>query len=420
MAADWSIDKRLSLVKDQLGVVTSDLHNVMARLRFVVGNLGVLSWQIDALVKASATLGCRAHMSTLASVDVTQLQRTPAEKSNATKLLGRRRSIVVSLGETVSARRDTRHDKDRHATPNGILHARDVGLCQQRRSIGKKSLKHNGQQQNACDRSDAPISFFRRQAETVRRTFHLRCRRRRRSPDVDTAVNETESKNAAHNRCVLERERRSDNTIWRRDCDKLSMTAGKTLTYSMALQRLHETIHRNDMLVCSGTNLVALPNVPKSKNISQTGDEVHRTYRRVVAGVPVAVKPLSREHFNHRNGFSPWSSRLSFSSQLSLISGSTMSPAVSYNDVYEQALDETLDLVSDDQPVSPYPDTVESYTVHPAYHGITTMFGKSEISCYRRGKSMCVATLNGVRLPATKCRPSSTGGDYFWRSIIEP
>ena len=395
-------------------MVTSDLHNVMARLRFVVGNLGVLSWQIEAFVKASATLGCRAHKSTLD--DVTQLQRMQAEKTSATKLLGRRRrSIVLSLGETVSARRDTRHDKDRHTTTNGIIHACDVSVCPQRRSIGKKSLKHNGQQQNACDRSDATISFFRRQVETLRRTF--RCRRRR-SLDVDTAVDETGSKNAARDRCVLKPERRSENVISRRDCDKLSITAGKTLTHSIALQRLHETTQRNGMIACSGANLVALSNVSKSKNIY----EVHRTYRRIIAGVPLAVMPLSRERFSHRdsNGCPPWSSGLSFSSQLSLISGSTTSPSPSYNDVYEQALDETLDLVSDDRPVSPDPDTVESYTVHPSYHGITTRPGKSESSCYRKGKSMCVVALNGARLPATKCRPSSSGDDYFWRSIIEP
>ena len=346
-------------------MVTSDLHNVMARLRYVVGNLGVLSWQIDAFVKASATLGCRAHRSTLANGDVARVQPTPAEKSSATKLLGRRRrSIVLSLGETVSARRDTRGDKDRHTTTNGIIHARDVSVCPQRRSVGKNSFKHNGQQQDACERSDATISFFRRQAETLRRTF--RCRRRRRSLDVDTAVNETESKNA-----VPKPERRFESVVLRRGCDTLSMTAGKTLTpHSMALQRLRETTHRNGMIACSGaTNLVALSNVPYS-NISQTGGEMNRTYRRIIAGVPLAVKPLSREHFSHRdsNGCSPWSSRLSFSSRLSLISGSTVSPAPSYNDVYEQALDETLDLVSDNLPVSLDPDTVESYTVHPAYH----------------------------------------------------
>ena len=419
MAADWSIDKRLSLVKDQLGVVTSDLHNVMARLRYVIGNLGVLSWQIDAFVKASATLGCRAHRSTLANGDVARVQPTPAEKSSATKLLGRRRrSIVLSLGETVSARRD----KGRHTTPNGIIHARDVSVCTQRRSIGKKSLKHNGQQQDACDRSDATISFFRRQAETLLRIF--RCRRRRRSLDVDTAVNETESKNAARDRGVPKPERRFvENVVSRRDCDKLSITAGKTVTHSIVLQRLRETTRRNDMLVCSrATNLVVLSNVPKSNNISQTGDEMHRTYRRIVAGVPLAVKPLSCERFSHgdSNGCSPWSFRLSFSSQLSRISGSTMSTAPSYNDVYEQALGETLDLVSDDKPVSPDSDTVVAYTVHPAHHGITTRPGQSERSCYRKGKSMCVATLNGARLPATKCRPSSSGDEYFWRSIIEP
>ena len=389
-------------------MVTSDLHHVMARLRYVIGNLGVLSWQIDAFVKASATL---------ANGDVTQLQRTPAEKSRATKLSGRRRrSIVLSLGETVSARR---HDKDRHTTLNGVIHARVV--CPQGRSIGKKSLKHNGQQHNACDRSDATILFFRRQAETLRRTF--RCRRRRRSLDVATAVNETESKNAARDSCVTKQERRFENVVLRRDCDTLSMTAGKTLTpHSMARQRLRETTHRNGMIAYSGaTNLVALSNVPNS-NISQTGGEMNRTYRRIISGVPLAVKPLSRERFSHgdSNGCSPWSSRLSFSSQVSFISGSTASPAPSYNDVYEQALDETLDLLSNNQPVSPDPDTVESYTVHPAYHGITTRPGKSESSCYRKGKSMCVVALNGARLPATKCRPSSSGDDYFWRSIIEP
>ena len=402
-------------------MVTSDLHNVMARLRYVVGNLSVLSWQIDAFVKASATLGCRAHRSTLANGDVARVQPTPEGKSSATELLGRRRrSIVLSLGETGS----TRRDKDRRATPNGILHTRDASVCAQRGSIGKKSLKHNGQQQNACDRSDATISFFRRQAETLRRTF--RCRRRRRSLDVDTAVNETESKNAARDRGVPKPERRFvENVVSRRDCDKLSITAGKTVTHSIVLQRLRETTRQNDMFVCSGaTNLVALSNVPKSNNISQTGDEMHRTYRRIVSGVPLAVKPLSRERFSHgdSNGCSPLSSRLSFSSQLPFISGSTASPAPSYNDVYEQALDETLDLVSDVQSVSPDPDTVESYTVHPAYHGITTKPGKRESSCYRKGKgkSMCVVTINGSRLPATKCRPSSSGDDYFWRSIIEP
>ena len=256
---------------EQLCVVTSDLHNVMASLRYVVGNLGVLRWQIDALVKASATLGGRAHRSKLANGDVTQLQRTPEGKSSATKLLGRRRrSIVLSLGDTVSARRD----KGRRTTPNGVIHARDVSVCAQRRrpTIGKKSLKHNGQQ-NACDRSDATISFFRRYAETLRRTF--RCRRRI-SLAVDTAVNATESEinNAAHNRCVVKPERRFESVVLRRDCDKLSMTAAKPLTHSIALQRLHETTQRNGMLACSGANLVALSNVPKSKNIY----EVHRTY----------------------------------------------------------------------------------------------------------------------------------------------
>ncbi|KAI0222799.1 hypothetical protein LSAT2_025963 [Lamellibrachia satsuma] len=181
------------------------------------------------------------------------------------------------------------------------------------------------------------------------------------------------------------------------DCDKVPIAAGETppgilLTHGgMLLQQLRERTNRNGMIVRSSASLVELTGVPTSPSPSSQ----------------YTPSPLSTP-------------QLSLSSRLSPTSRSTPSPASSYCGMYERALDETLDRVSDGRPVSPDPTVLETCTVHPAYHRVAARPHRNGSPCYPKDKPVNVATVNGARLRGKKTRPSSGGADYFWRSVIEP
>ncbi|KAI0222800.1 hypothetical protein LSAT2_025964, partial [Lamellibrachia satsuma] len=178
MAPDWPVERQLSFVKDQLGVVVSDLQNIMARLRSVVGNLKVLCWQIDVASKGSVRTVYRAH-EPAKSGNVGRPKRMPGDASQDNALLCHKRNIVLSLGTTILGA--TRRDEEHPEKSDCSHQANDT------RSVGNGSPENNGkqhqqqqQQQQQGAWSHAKASFLRKQAATLRRTFDRTCRRQRR------------------------------------------------------------------------------------------------------------------------------------------------------------------------------------------------------------------------------------------------
>ena len=441
MASDWAVDRQVSLVKDQLGLVVSDLHNIMTRLRSVVGSLKVLCWQMDATSRGHAEQKYSAR-ATAGERDVAKQERALGGKKDASRdseILCRRRNIVMSLREKISPRRDIGRDRERQTRSDGSLQSNGVN-----RTVCNRSPGHNGQQHTVA-RSDVKTSFLRKQAATLRRTFHLSCRRRRRRRSVDKVAGQTNGMDA----CPEQRRNRKDPP----EVDVL-------IAADHRRDSLTQTSPRRSRVVLSdassvGVNIpVATSNKPPAlllprgcmvidqleKATQRNGTIVRRGERLVESLVELTGAPTPRENRAQTRSFasnvspsslsdarssrytpSPLSlSQLSLTSPLPLTPRSSPSPAPSYCGIYEREVDETLDRVSGGMPVSPDPDVTDTCVVHPAYHRHGARCGENGGASGPKNKTGDVARLNGARFRVTKNRASGGRTGYFWRSIIEP
>ena len=437
MAVDWAVDRQVSLVKDQLGLVVSDLHNIMTRLRSVVGSLKVLCWQMDATSRGHAVQKHSAR-ATAGERDVAKQQRALGGKKDASQdsaILSRRRNIVMSLREKISPRRDIGRDRERQTRSDGSLQSNGVGRTACNRSPGRSG------QQHPVVRSDVKTSFLRKQAATLRRTFHLSCRRRRRHRSIDKVAGQT---NGTRKTCPEQREVRPEFDVLiaaddHRDsqtspgCSRVVLSDTSSVGVNipvatsnqppslllppgcMVIHQLEKATHRNGTIVRRGERLV-------ESLVELTGAPRPRGNRANTLSFASNVSPSSpSDARSSRYTPSPLSvSRLSLTSPLSLTPRSSLSPAPSYCGIYEQEVDETLDRFSGGRPVSSDPDVTDTCAVHPAYHRHGARSGENGGACVPKNKMVDVARVNGARFRVNKNRASSGGTGYFWRSIIEP
>ena len=435
MASDWAVDRQVSLVKDQLGLVVSDLHNIMTRLRSVVGSLKVLCWQMDATSRGEAVQKYCAR-ATAGERDVARQQRAVGEKKDAShdsEIVCSRRNIVMSLREKISPRRDIGRDRERQTRSDGSLQSNGVN-----RTVCNRSPGH----QHTVVRSDVKTSFLRKQAATLRRTFHLSCRRRRRRRSVDKVAGQT---NRTRETCPEQRRNRRDPP----EVDVLIAADDHRHSLPQTSPGCRRVVHGDASSV--GVNIpVATRNKPPAlllppgcmvigqleKATPRNGTIVRRGEHLVESLAELTGAPRPRENRAQTRSFASNASPSSLSdahssrytlspqsvSRLSLTSPLSLTPrsSPSYCGIYEREVDDTLDRVSGGKPVSPDPDVTDTCVVHPAYHRHGARSGENGGACGSQNKMVDVAGLNGARFRVTKNRASSGRTGYFWRSIIEP